>query len=48
MNDFSEFAGRLLAVMVSKGILTKSDADFVLDEISADEWAESLQNETSE
>lgn len=40
MKEVAEILGKLIAVLVLKGILTQTDKAFVLGNITEDEWAE--------
>lgn len=40
MNEMANIVGKLIAVLVIKGILTQTDKAFVLGNITEDEWAE--------
>lgn len=39
--EFVVIFGRFLAVLISKGVITQKDADFIDCQISEDEWNES-------
>ena len=43
--EFLVIFGRFLAVLISKGVITKKDADFINCQISEDEWCESEAEE---
>ena len=46
--EFVVIFGRFLAVLISKGVITQKDADFINCQISEDEWEESEAiNETN-
>lgn len=44
MKEVAEILGRLIAVLIIKGILTQTDKDFVLGNITEAEWIEKEEN----
>ena len=43
--EFVIIFGRLLSVLIFKGVITQKDADFINGQISEDEWCESEAEE---
>lgn len=43
--EFLIIFGRLLALLMFKGVITQKDADFINCQISEDEWLGEVQNE---
>lgn len=48
MDDLAEFVGRLLAILVTNGVLSHNDTDYILGNIDIEEWMKNAQNKTSE